>query len=138
MRLPARSMLALALIGNGALGLAISASGSLPGAPAWCWLAVLALGVAAHVSTEAARQRQRIDRRTRRELVKLKAAIESSVDALSREIASVSARLDQVGTPDGMKAFRDTVQAMAKDLKPIAEAFNSGKLVETMRSRMKP
>jgi hypothetical protein len=125
MSLKKRSMLALGLVALGALGLVLAAPGGLPGAPAWCWLAVLALGVSAHVATEAARQKQRLSARHRRQLASLEAAVMRTAE-----------RLDQVGTPEGMKAFRETVQKMANDLKPIAEAFNSGQLAANLAKRM--
>jgi hypothetical protein len=134
MRNRLRSHIALSLMVLGAIGLVISASGATPGAPAWCWLVVLSLGIAAHVAVEAARQRQRLARGLRREMEDLKQGLKALAHVTQRDKEAIRAHVDQVGTPEGMKAFRDTVQKMANDLAPITEAFRSGKLTEALRS----
>lgn len=122
MRMAHRSAISLALLGAGLVGMVVA---GVSGAQILPWLAVLGLGVVCHVATEAARQRQRVSRRTARQL-----------QGMQKRLEELSDRLNQVGTPEGMKAFRDTVQQMANDLRPIVEAFKSGALREALRSQL--
>lgn len=138
MKTRSRSTLALLLAGLGASGLILAAAGALPGAPAWCWLVVLALGVLAHLGVEHARSQARVDKKTARRISQLEAQAALVGDGLSAELCDLRERLDRVGTPEGMAAFREVVQKMANDIRPVVEAFNSGRLASALKGTIKP
>jgi hypothetical protein len=123
-----RRRVALSLVGLGALALVLSGAGALPGAPAWVWLVLVALGVVAQVAGDHYDQRLRLARRVERRLREVEGAVQMAHRQISDSTEALRQHIDAVGTPEGMKAFRDLVQRMANDLaqaKGVTDSINN-------------
>ena len=122
----------LLLLALGALGLLGTASGSMPGAPAWVWLAVLALAVGGQVSGDHYSARQRLVRRTERRLVTL-------ADDARRLRADLDAQRAVVEEQDkALKHVHGVAATLAKDVAPIKEQMDSINNAGGLRALVRP
>lgn len=117
----------LVLLALGALGLLCTGSGVWQGSP-WVWLAVLALAVLCQVAGDHYDQRLRLARRTERRLRELQEEVRITHRQASDWAETFRRDLDEhkaLLTPEGVKHLHTVVQAMANDLKPIKEEWDS-------------
>ena len=105
----------LTLLVAGLVGLLATGSGLWP-SPPWPWLALVALALGYRVAEQRAVAQKRLARRTEKRLQGLEEGLLAHGRSLDTSLAALREHVDTVGTPEGMKKFRDTVQAMAADL----------------------
>lgn len=120
-----RRGVALFLVGLGALALVLSGAGALPGAPAWVWLVLVALGVVAQVAGDHYDQRIRLARKTAREFREIRDGIHNWRTVHENSLAALRVRVDEVGTPEGMKALVERVNRITVDLAKAKETTDS-------------